>query len=241
MSDKILTIITVTKNCVQTIERTIKSVELAKSSKVEYVVIDGVSDDGTLEVIKKYSETIDCVISEPDTGIYNAMNKGVTKANGDFVLFINGDDELIPDGVNKVLALLPSCKEKIICATTQVIGDKDNPTFSYIPDPTKLVYWDSIPHPSSFIKRELLVQFPFREDLKIASDYDFFLKVFLMGTPFKTVPHQSAIHYYGGASSDANTVKAESDLILTEHLGWWRAYYYKSILSLWRKIRKIVH
>jgi glycosyltransferase involved in cell wall biosynthesis len=241
MTNKLLTIITVTKNCVSTIERTLESIKSTKSDEVEYIVVDGVSHDGTIKVIEKHSKIIDLFICEPDTGIYHAMNKGVAKANGKFVLFINGDDELIPDGVKKVLGLLSSCREQVVCATTIVIGDEYNPGFSYIPDPPKLVYWDSIPHPSSFVRRELLVQFPFREDLKIASDYDFFLKIFLAGMSFKVVPYQSALHYYGGASSNTNTAREEAGLILKDHLGWWRASYYKSILNLWRSIRKIVN
>jgi len=223
-----------------TIERTLKSVKAAKSDEVEYIVVDGVSDDGTLEIMEKYSEMIDHFICEPDTGIYQAMNKGVAKAGGDFILFINGDDELIPDGMKKVLDLLPLCREKVVCAATKVVGDEFNPTFSYIPDPSKLVYWDSIPHPSSFVKRDLLVQHPFREDLKIASDYDFFLKVFLLGVSFKTFPYQTALHYYGGISSNANKTKAEVDLIRKDHLGSWHAYGYSAILGIWREARKVI-
>jgi glycosyltransferase involved in cell wall biosynthesis len=239
MTGKLLTIITVTKNCVDTIERTLKSVELSKTDEVEYVVVDGVSNDGTLEIIGKYSKLIDRFICEPDTGIYHAMNKGVAIANGEFVLFINGDDELIPDGVRQVLSLLPSCVEQVVCASTHVVGDEINPTFSYRPNPARLVYWDSIPHPSSFIWRELLTQFPFREDLRIASDYDFFLRVFLAGALFKSVPYESARHYYGGASSDSNRMQSETDLILRENLGRWRSCCNRLIFKTFREIGKI--
>jgi glycosyltransferase involved in cell wall biosynthesis len=239
MTGKLLTIITVTKNCVDTIERTLKSVELSKTDEVEYIVVDGASNDGTLEMIGKYSKLIDRFICEPDTGIYNAMNKGVVNSSGKFIAFINGDDELIPDGVKQVLTLLPSCKEQILCAATLVVGDEFNPSFSYIPKPSRLIYWDSIPHPSAFVRRELLVQLPFREDLKIASDYDFFLKAFLSGTLFKLVPYQSARHYYGGVSSDGSRVQSEMDLILKENLGQWRAYCNKLIFKTFRGIGKM--
>jgi glycosyltransferase involved in cell wall biosynthesis len=239
MTGKLLTIITVTKNCVDTIERTLKSVELSKTDEVEYMIVDGVSNDGTLEIIGKYSKRIDRFICEPDAGIYNAMNKGVANSSGKFIVFINGDDELIPDGVEKVLALLPSCQEQIVCAATLVVGDELTPTFSYIPNPSRLIYWDSIPHPSAFVRRELLVQVPFREDLKIASDYDFFLKAFLSGALFKLVPYQSARHYYGGVSSDRNRMQSEMDLILKENLGRWRACCNKLIFKTFRGIGKI--
>ena len=239
MTKKILSIITVTKNCVHTIERTLKSVELVKTEHIEYIIVDGVSNDGTFEIIQKYSNIIDQFICEPDKGIYQAMNKGVARSNGEFILFLNGDDEIIPDGVKEILASLSSYKEQIVCATTIVIGDENNPGFSYIPDPKKLVFWDSVPHPSSFIRRELLVQSPFREDLQIASDYDFFLKAFLAGVPFKVIPYQSTFHYYGGASSNINKTKVETDTVIRSHLGWWRAHKNKIISYVWRGLIKI--
>ena len=184
------------------------------------------SYNGTLKIIEKYSEMIDRFICESDTGIYPAMNKGVVNANGKFILFINGDDELIPDGIINVLTSLAACQEEIVCATTLVIGNTTMPSFSYLPIPKRLVYGDSIPHPSSFVRRELLSQFPFREDLKIASDYDF-LRVFLSRASFKIVPHQSAVHYLGGISSNNKKRRYEIDLVLRSHLGWWHNYYYK--------------
>lgn len=239
MPRKLLSIITVTKNCVLTIERTLNSVRNVKSDYVEYIIVDGISDDGTLDTLKKHSDLIDHFICEPDTGIYQAMNKGVAKSTGEFVLFINGDDEIIPGGVQNVLKILPACTEQIVCATTTVVGDGHHPGFQYIPDPPKLVYWDSIPHPSSFIKRELLIRYPFREDFKMASDYDFFLKVFLAGISFKVVPYQTALHYYGGITSDKDRLRKEVNILLKENLGWWQAVYRQTLLWLWRRIKRI--
>lgn len=239
MTDKLLSIITPTKNCVHTIESTFKSVQMTKSDEVEYIIVDGVSDDGTLKIIEKYSSMIDHFICEPDTGIYNAMNKGVVRASGDFILFINGDDELIPDGVQKVLGILRGGDEQIVCATTIVSGDESNSTFFYVPDPQRLIYGLSLPHPSSFVKRELLIQFPFREDLTIASDYDFFLRAFLSGIAFRTTPYQSAVHHLGGVSSDHNKRVHEVNLVLKDHLGWWRPIFYKVTDIFRRGMRKI--
>ena len=157
------------------------------------------------------------------------MNKGVAHANGKFILFINGGDEIIPDGVKEILFILPSCHEQIVCATTLVVGNKTMPVFSFKPVPKRLIYGDSLPHPSSFVNRELLSRFPFREDLGIASDYDFFLRALLSGVEFKIVPCQSALHYLGGVSSNNKKRKKEVNLILRTHLGWWLTYYYKAI------------
>ena len=87
-----ISVISVVKNAVSCIERCITSVLEQTYNNVEYLVIDGDSKDGTMDVISRYLENIDLVISEPDGGIYHAMNKGVSLATGDYVYFLNSDD-----------------------------------------------------------------------------------------------------------------------------------------------------
>jgi glycosyltransferase involved in cell wall biosynthesis len=94
MKKPLLTLITVVYNNVEHIERTIKSVINQTYPNIEYLIIDGKSTDGTLEIIEKYKENINQIISEPDKGIYDAMNKGLKLAKGDYVLFMNSGDEI---------------------------------------------------------------------------------------------------------------------------------------------------
>lgn len=94
MKQPLLTVITVVYNNAQHIERTINSVINQTYPHIEYLIIDGKSIDGTLEIIEKYKENIHKVISEPDKGIYDAMNKGLKLAKGDYVLFMNSGDEI---------------------------------------------------------------------------------------------------------------------------------------------------
>jgi glycosyltransferase involved in cell wall biosynthesis len=89
-----ITIITVVWNGVSTIEETILSVINQDYDDFEYIIIDGVSTDGTLEILEKYAEKIDIIKSEPDKGIYDAMNKGIALANGDWIYFLGCDDVL---------------------------------------------------------------------------------------------------------------------------------------------------
>ena len=88
-------IITVVYNNVRDIEHTLKSVVNQSYDHIEYIVIDGQSTDGTLEIIQKYRDKITVLLSEKDKGIYDAMNKGLALATGDYVLFLNSGDELI--------------------------------------------------------------------------------------------------------------------------------------------------
>ena len=92
-----ITIVTVCFNCVAIIEKTIISVLKIKDDRCEYIVIDGQSKDGTLDVIKQHENDIDIIISEPDSGIYDAMNKGLKMAHGDWIFFLNAGDELSYD------------------------------------------------------------------------------------------------------------------------------------------------
>lgn len=93
----LITVITVVFNGEKYLEETIQSVINQTYDNVEYIIIDGGSVDGTLEVIRKYEEAIDYWVSEPDMGIYDAMNKGVKLASGDWLLFLGSDDLLICD------------------------------------------------------------------------------------------------------------------------------------------------
>lgn len=89
-----VSIITVCYNSKSTITRCIESVINQGWDDYEYIVIDGGSQDGTLDILQNYSNNIDCLISEPDNGIYDAMNKGLVTAKGDWILFLNSDDRL---------------------------------------------------------------------------------------------------------------------------------------------------
>ncbi len=239
MSKKLLTIITVTKNCADTIARTLHSVSLIKTPEIEYLVVDGASQDGTLSIIQQYTGIIDQLSSERDNGIYNAMNKGVAKAQGEYILFINGDDQIEPDGFRAVVDVLRVSKENIVCATT--IAPATNETL--VARPSDLLFHNAVPHPSSFVHAELLRSYPFREDLKIASDYDFFLYHYMKGYRFLILPFVTAVHTRGGASGDTARTLNELKLIRKKQMGL--LYFLINLVDfaqrLWRLALRIVH
>ncbi|MDH5645697.1 MAG: glycosyltransferase, partial [Candidatus Heimdallarchaeota archaeon] len=88
----LVTIITAVLNGVDTLERTILSVISQSYTNIEYIIIDGGSTDGTIDIIRKYEHAIDCWVSESDTGIYDAWNKGVRLSNGEWIAFLGADD-----------------------------------------------------------------------------------------------------------------------------------------------------
>lgn len=100
-----ISVITVCYNCKNEIERTLKSVISQNFQGMEYIIIDGGSTDGTLDLIKKYEKNIDIIISEKDSGIYDAMNKGIQRSNGEWIVCMNAGDEFAaPDILRKVFS-----------------------------------------------------------------------------------------------------------------------------------------
>lgn len=94
-----ISIVTVTYNCKNVVEKTIRSIISQDYDKIEYVVVDGASTDGTIEIIKRYSSKISCWISEPDKGIFDAMNKSLEYVKGDYVLFLNAGDYFVNEHI----------------------------------------------------------------------------------------------------------------------------------------------
>lgn len=107
-STPLVSIITITYNAVQTLERTINSVRSQNYPSVEYILVDGASKDGTVGIIKDNIDVVSSYISEPDKGIYDAMNKGLNMANGEYVWFMNAGDELPePDTLSRAISIAP--------------------------------------------------------------------------------------------------------------------------------------
>jgi len=103
-SHPLVTIITVCWNSAETIEQTIQSVIAQTYDNIEYVIVDGASKDSTIDIIRSYEDNVDYYVSEPDHGIYDAMNKGLELAQGDYVLLLNSDDWYQPDAVSRLVA-----------------------------------------------------------------------------------------------------------------------------------------
>ena len=121
----LVTVVTVVYNNAETIEETIRSVLYQTYDNVEYIIIDGGSDDGTLEIIKSYNDSIDYWISEPDKGIYNAMNKGIPLARGQYINFLNADDHYLYSGVVEIITgLFRETGSQIIIGNAVMLSKK---------------------------------------------------------------------------------------------------------------------
>ena len=119
-------VITVVYNGEKTIERTIQSVIEQKNADIEYIIIDGSSTDRTMEYVRKYTSHIARIVSEPDRGIYDAMNKGSRLATGDIIAFLNSDDWYEKDVLQNVIARFENSEIDILCADARVISEYGN-------------------------------------------------------------------------------------------------------------------
>ncbi|WP_036876624.1 glycosyltransferase family 2 protein [Xylanibacter oryzae] len=174
-----LSIITINYNNSKGLENTIKSIISQDFKDYEYIVIDGGSNDSSIDIIKKYSDKIDYWVSEPDKGIYNAMNKGVSHAHGEYSNFMNSGDIFYNSSVLKSV-FSNHYKEDIITGVT--IGtDENSIRFDTEKDVTFLtLYRSTISHQASFIKTEFLRKYPYNEELKIVSDWEFWIKTLIV-------------------------------------------------------------
>ena len=175
-----ITVITISYNAFNDIEKTIRSVLDQKNVNFEYIIIDGKSSDGTIDIIKKYDNCITKWLSEPDSGIYNAMNKGVSLATGDFCIFMNAGDCFVDDNVLFNVSRILEDKYDIYNGNSFFVDD-NNKIVCYERCrknyPLKHFYKDSICHQATFIKTELLRKYPYDESLRMVSDWKFWLQM----------------------------------------------------------------
>lgn len=201
-------IITPCLNSAATIEDTIKSVLNQKYADLEYIIVDGGSTDATLDVIKKYQSRIAKVISEPDLGIYDAMNKGIKSATGEIIGIINSDDFYIGEDIFNLVdsALQKSGANAVYgdliyvdkCDTSKVVRRWLAGKFS----PNKLRCGWSPPHPTCFIKRSVYDKNGlFNPTLPLAADYELLLRFFKQGVTFDYLPVTIAAMREGGSSA----------------------------------------
>lgn len=180
-----ISIITVNRNNYVGLRKTIDSVVSQSVRPFEYIVIDGASTDGSDKLLKEFNDEISYSVSEPDSGIYNAMNKGLSHSSGDYCLFLNSGDALYDSEVLANLSHL-SFDEDLIIGQLEF----DNGSMMRTPEELSLLYFTkhSLPHGATLIKRGLLERNPYDETLKIVSDWKFFLQeVVLNNASFKII------------------------------------------------------
>lgn len=240
-----ISIITINYNDVEGLNRTMRSVFSQSCNMFEFIVIDGGSSDGSKDCIEKNQNKIDYWVSEPDHGIYHAMNKGIKAATGEYLLFLNSGDELYDDSV--IEKCLPHCEDKITCLSGNIAffdGNKERYTKDH---PEKMTFSFAtsriISHQATFIRKEAFLKYGmYNENNKIVSDSEFFFKIIaLNGESYKSLDVKIAKFYFGGISGDVNLGLNERDDYLKRMLPYiYNNEYDTYVFNLFRESNKRV-
>ncbi|WP_410221817.1 glycosyltransferase family 2 protein [Pedobacter sp.] len=198
-----LSVITIVYNNVKDIERTMLSVLNQTYPNIEYIIVDGASNDGTYEKIAQYKDKLACFISEPDKGIYDAMNKGLALAKGDYVLFMNSGDEIYDNHtVENVFNTAPS--GDIYYGETEMYDEDWHSLGQRRHEAPEQFNWQSfkygmnISHQAIYVKRSLTE--PYDLKYKYSSDIDWIIKAAKKSSNIVNTHQYVAKYLVGGMS-----------------------------------------
>lgn len=223
--EPLVSIITVSYNSEQTLAHTIESVLTQTYTNIEYRIIDGASRDRTVEIAESYRTALESrgiiyhVLSEPDGGIYDAMNKGIRNATGDIIGIINSDDWYEPEAVQTAVETFRKTGCDLMYANIRM-HKADGSTFVKKARTRKFQTSRDWNHPTTFVKAECYKKYPFRQ-LGIHDDYGFFLQMRKLGKQIVTVNQVLANFHMGGASNHKD-LKAAKKRIRDRYLYCYR-------------------
>lgn len=216
-----ISVITVCYNASKTIERTFNSVLSQADKNFEYIVIEGKSKDNTVEIIKAWEKTFLSAgiefkwISEPDGGLYDAMNKGAQFATGEWIIYMNADDEFADPQSIGIAKKYLSPEIGVLYGDSVFITEKYRETRKAQDIDTIFKHLPFIPQ-SAFIRTEVQRKYSFDLKYKIAADYDSFLRMYLAGVVFKRVEYCFS-HFYVGGISNSNEWNTYKEDIRIKH------------------------
>ncbi len=233
-------IITVCLNSEPTIERTIRSVLEQRHADIEYIIIDGASSDGTIAIINRHKKNVAHFISEKDSGIYNAMNKGIDLASGDFISFLNADDFLIDSGViNAVQKGIEQNPENADIYFGNLIIYNHDTGRGHCWKPGKLnklfLYRGNLPHPAMFYNKKIFASVGmFDESFKVSADYEWVVRAYLKyDVIFSHLDVLPVIFTSGGRSTD----KSWNTIISSENKRIRKMYFSSNMQKIYFPLR----
>ena len=200
----LISIITVVYNGAEHLEETIQSVLEQTYPHVEYIVVDGGSTDGSVEIIRSYDAAIDWWVSEPDKGIYQAMNKGLARASGDLINFLNADDYLLPESLKHVATACQEEQADVYYGNQLFLWEVNGERLHKrcIPNLQLMEKKMGLFHQACFVRRAVFEELgAFDESFSIAGDYEFMLRAFLAKSRFAHVNAYLSAFRLGGKSA----------------------------------------
>lgn len=240
-----VTMITITYNSADTIEKTITSVLEQKYPDLEYIIVDGGSTDDTLKIVRKYQKRITKLISEKDKGISDAFNKGIQQATGDVIGIINSDDALYEGTLVKVSEQFEKHKDLDVLYGNTMLTDKDMIDIHIARPDTdlkKLRYSFSIWHPSVFVAKKTYLKYGlFSCDYKYAMDYELLSRIYFGGGRFQYIDECLSYFRDGGVSQRRydRTLKEHKKIAKRNGCSEWLIDYHICILYMIWSVRRL--
>lgn len=240
-----VSIITATYNSAATIADTLQSLNAQSYQDIEYIIIDGASKDNTVDVIKQQCPRVTTIISEPDKGIYDALNKGIEAATGDIIGFLHSDDLFAyPEAVKDIVEQFQTSKSDAVYGDLQYVSqdNTDNIVRLWKSGPyqrANLKKGWMPPHPTFYMKRELYEKFGlFDLSFKIAADYDSLLRyLWSNGVQLSYVPKVIMKMRVGGASNRSlkniiQKTKEDITALKNNNIFWPSALFIKNFSKI---------
>jgi len=237
--------ITICRNSAATIERALLSVTRSAYPKLQYVIVDGGSTDGTLAVIERHRAHVAKLVSEPDEGISDALNKAIALSDGEYHIIVHADDELLPGALERLVEAAQTSDAQVICGRALVVTDDERLVRTFKPEPAKLLQKMSIPHMGALIRRaawEAVGGYDVRR--RIAMDHHFMLKILRKYGPdaFTSIDHPVARYSLGGVS-DRQVMRGFRELrqnLIEAGVGRLHAYRAYGVLVCKARVSRLI-
>lgn len=238
-------IITVTYNAGKVLEETIQSVISQTYHQVEYLIIDGASKDNTMSIVNKYKDRIHMVVSEPDQGLYDAMNKGVELVTGDYVCFLNAGDTFHENNTLQLIAnSLNELKElpDVIYGETAIVDEKGHFIRMRRHAAPESLTWKSfkkgmlVCHQAFFAKSSIAINEPYDLSYRFSADFDWCIRIMKEAKVLHNT-HQTIIDYLNEGMTTQNHKASlkERFNIMCKYYGWLSTVFY----HLWFVLRSV--
>jgi glycosyltransferase involved in cell wall biosynthesis len=256
-----ISIVTINFNHLKDLETTFANVVSQTYKNTEYIIIDGGSQDGTIDFLQEHSKYLSYWVSERDNGIYDAMNKGVKVAKGEWIIFMNSGDTFSQETTIEQIAPYLVDRDDhsnnrlpdVVYGGWESIFDDEYGYRTILGKPADLaIIWHQIPacHQSVFVRRRLQAQYPFDTSLKWCADHDLLANLYQLGCKFQEAPIViSKFDVSGGKARDLLSYTRERWAICRKYFGRTRQqelYFLNEYRSFWiqehfnKRIRKII-
>ena len=222
-------IITVTYNAEKVLEETIQSVITQTYRNVEYIIVDGASKDNTLKIIEKYQGYISLMVSEPDKGLYDAMNKSIQMATGDYLCFLNAGDKFHENTTLQRIAETLNDKElpDVVYGETAIVDEEGNFLHMRRLSTPEHLTWKSfkqgmlVCHQAFLAKRELALKHPYNLQYRFSADFDWCIRIMKEAKCLHNT-RLTLINYLNEGMTTRNHKASlkERFRIMAKHYGW---------------------